>query len=356
MVSLVYYISGHGFGHSVRSLEVMRRLGELSPEIQIHVKTSAPDWLFRRIPISVDYHASLMDIGTVQTNSLEINVKATLQACRALQTKIPDIVDQELEFIQKEDIKLILGDIPPLCFEIARKASVPAVAITNFTWDWIYQGYVAEYPSFLPIIQNMETHYEKATLCLSLPFSSNLHVFSRKISIPLIARISQRDQREARKALNLPVGATVVLLSFGGFGLELAHELLRNLKDFFFVTTGSIPKKENNLWVLPEAQSHYEDLVRASDAVVSKPGYGIVADIIAHRVPLLYTSRGPFAEYPLLVETLQHWATSEFIPAKDLTAGNLKPYLERLLAKDNHWPSVALNGAEVAAKEILKLL
>ena len=35
---------------------------------------------------------------------------------------------------------------------------------------------------------------------------------------------------------------------------------------------------------LPEAQRKYEDLVRAVDVVVTKPGYGIVADVISHQV------------------------------------------------------------------------
>ncbi|MBI2539353.1 MAG: hypothetical protein HYW04_06110, partial [Deltaproteobacteria bacterium] len=101
---------------------------------------------------------------------------------------------------------------------------------------------------------------------------------------------------------------------------------------------------------------HYEDLIRAADVVVSKPGYGIVADAIAHQVPLLYTSRGDFPEYPYLVEAMNSWATTELIPQDELLARNLQPYLERLLNKERHWPAVALDGAEVAARSILELV
>ena len=128
------------------------------------------------------------------------------------------------------------------------------------------------------------------------------------------------------------------------------------MEDFFFITTGPAFKAGKNILILPDAQPHYEDLVRAADVVVSKPGYGIVSDIIAHRVRLLYTSRGDFPEYPFLLETLNHWATCEYIPQEELLAGELKSYLERLMQKKQHWPSVPLNGAQVAAEMIVELV
>ena len=52
---------------------------------------------------------------------------------------------------------------------------------------------------------------------------------------------------------------------------------------------------------------------------------------------------------------MNSWATSELIPQEELLAGNLQPYLERLLNKERRWPAVALDGAEVAARSILEL-
>jgi UDP-N-acetylglucosamine:LPS N-acetylglucosamine transferase len=108
--------------------------------------------------------------------------------------------------------------------------------------------------------------------------------------------------------------------------------------------------------VLSVAQRQYSDLLRAVDAVVTKPGYGIVADILAHRLPVLYTERGEFPEYPRLVQALSELATAEFIPQADLLAGNVRPQLKRLFNKQPNWPAVALNGAAVAAEKILTLV
>jgi UDP-N-acetylglucosamine:LPS N-acetylglucosamine transferase len=155
----------------------------------------------------------------------------------------------------------------------------------------------------------------------------------------------------------LPQSGTVVLLSFGGIGLDdLPWRALNETTDFFFVTTAAAGESRGNLLILAGAQRHYEDLLRAVDVIITKPGYGIVADILAHRLPVLYTERGEFPEYPFLVQALSDLATAEFIPQDELLSGNVRPYLLRLLAKEPSWPSVLLNGADVAAENILALL
>jgi UDP-N-acetylglucosamine:LPS N-acetylglucosamine transferase len=182
-------------------------------------------------------------------------------------------------------------------------------------------------------------------------------MFTRQEAIPWIARCSELSRSQARQTFNLPQDATIVLLSFGGLGLDrLPWTELQQQREYFFVTTGHIRRRYGNVLVLPEAQNRYEDLIRAVDVVVTKPGYGIVADVFAHRVPLLYTERGEFPEYPRLVAALRDNAVCEFIPQEDLLAGELAPYLTALRRKPQHWPTVELHGAEVAAAKILELI
>lgn len=357
MTAVAYYISAHGYGHAVRSREVIRALKSASPEVTVHVRSAAPEWFFDRLGFPVVYHCGAVDVGFLQKDGLEMDAAATLSASAAFHERIPRLLEGEIGFLHNERIGLVIGDIPPLCFEVAARASLPSVAIANFTWDWIYRPYFAAHESFAPVIEAMNSFYRKATLALSLPFSCDMAVFRERVEIPLITRVSALDKNEARKHFGLPLTATIVLISFGGFGLErLSGDKLEHLKDFFFVSTGAAPKKEKNFLLLPEALPDYVDLVRAADAVVTKPGYGIVADAIAHRTPVLYTSRGQFPEYPYLVRALAEWATSEFVPQDALLEGRIGPYLERLLNKEANWPKVGLNGAEVAAEKILSLL
>ena len=354
MSSILYYITGHGYGHAVRSSQVIHSLQRLRSDLKIHVRTTAPEWLF---PPSAVHTRQSIDIGIVQRDSLEMDFSATLQACRDLRARTAALIEEELAFIRDNDIRLIVGDIPALCFEIAAQASIPSVAITNFTWNTIYRGYLQNYPEFAPIIRDMEGFYAKATVALILPYGCDVDVFPRRESIPWIARSSTLTREAARAKLELPRCATIVLLSFGGLGLSrFPLDKLKELRNFFFVATGETSKQEDNFLVLPDAQRQYEDLVRAVDVIVTKPGYGIVADALAHKLPMLYTERGEFAEYPRLVQALSDLATAEFISQSELLRGNIGPYVRRLLANAPHWPYVALDGAMTAARRILALL
>ena len=354
MSSILYYITGHGYGHAVRSSQVIRALLEASPDVNIHVRTMAPEWLFHDSSSRVSHSDQSIDTGIIQKDSLDMDLGETLRACQALHETFPEILAQELTFVRDHQIRLVVGDIPPLCFEIATRAGIPSVAITNFTWDRIYRAYVLEYPRFAPLIDEMGSFYRKATLALALPFPCGMEIFPHHETIPWIARTSSLTQEEARTRFELPKSATIVLLSFGGLGLDrLPWDRLQKLREYFFVATGVAQKRNGNILILPDNQRQYVDLLRAVDMIVTKPGYGIVADVIAQQVPMLYTDRGEFAEYPLLVQALSELATAEFIAQTELLSGNIEPYLTRLLSKERNWPSVGLDGANVAADRIL---
>jgi L-arabinokinase len=100
----------------------------------------------------------------------------------------------------------------------------------------------------------------------------------------------------------------------------------------------------------------YEDLVRAADVVVTKPGYGIVSECIANDTAILYTTRGRFPEFDVLVEGMRRYARSAFIAQDALLKGEWRPSLDRLLAEPAPHERPRTDGAEVVAAMILKEL
>jgi L-arabinokinase len=194
--------------------------------------------------------------------------------------------------------------------------------------------------------------------------------------IPFIARRSQRTQDEVRQALGLTpraVGTPLVLVSFGGHGVAgLDARALATLGNYTIATTHSPSsaarpggdnaiKSAPGLLTLSEQQIcdyglRYEDLVRAADVVVTKPGYGIISEAIANGAALLYTSRGHFVEYDVLVREMPRYLRAEFLEQKQLLSGDWSAALERLLSQAPPPEKPALNGAEIAADEILDLV
>ena len=86
------------------------------------------------------------------------------------------------------------------------------------------------------------------------------------------------------------------------------------MKDYTIATTdfaasNDAIKPATGLLYISEQQLYdnglrYEDLVRGADVVVTKPGYGIISEAIANDAALLYTSRGQFVEYDVLVREM----------------------------------------------------
>jgi L-arabinokinase len=100
----------------------------------------------------------------------------------------------------------------------------------------------------------------------------------------------------------------------------------------------------------------YEDLVAAVDVVVTKPGYGITGECVTGGTSMLYTSRGEFREYDLLVREMPRYVRTRFISQADLFAGRWRDALDALMSQPAPAETLATNGAETARDAILESL
>ena len=332
---IVAYVSGHGFGHSTRTAEVLRAIRERDPSLPIAVVTAAPERLYREaIPGHLVHRPVACDVGLVQRGALLIDEAATLEAWRTFRRDQPARVAREAAWLREWDARVVLADVPPVAFDAAAEAGVPAVGLANFSWDWIYRHLASRQPGLGEAAADCAASYGRASLLLELPFAGDLSAFPRRERIPLVARRPRLPREEARRRLRLPE-RPAVLLSFGGLGLPgFDPAVLAGLSAYEFLASPPTPPGPPNLRVLgPEdlaaAGLGYADLVAAADVVVTKPGYGIVSDALAARTRMVYTERGDFPEYPILVEGLSRWIPSRYVSNEDLAAGRMGPPWKR---------------------------
>ena len=106
---------------------------------------------------------------------------------------------------------------------------------------------------------------------------------------------------------------------------------------------------EIDLAAMSDQGFHYQDLVGAVDVVLSKPGYGIIAECAACDTALVYTSRGDFAEYAVLVEAMPRLLRCAYIEQRDLFAGRWAPVMRQVLDQPPLTPRPETNGAQVVA-------
>jgi len=243
---------------------------------------------------------------------------------------------------------------------------LPSFVVANFTWDWIYQGldhFDKEAPGVLRTIRDA---YASTTHALRLPMHGGFGPMASVVrDIPFIARRSGRGRDATRAALGLTGDRIIVLGSFGGHGVRMPYEkaasgsrLLILLTDFEARQNDELVRSSSHVrWVsqpeLIEGDLRYEDLVAASDVVVSKPGYGIVSECIANDAALLYTSRGRMIEYDVFVEAMPRILRCRYIPQRELLAGQWSDAVEALRAQPPPPATPMVNGADVAADAIL---
>jgi UDP:flavonoid glycosyltransferase YjiC (YdhE family) len=349
-------VSGHGFGHAVRSAQVAR--GLLNRGVQVKVRTDAPDWLF---PAQVERLPSPgwpLDVGVAQHDGLDLDVDETRRRWTSFARDFDAHAEVEARLLVEHGVDVLLGDIPPLAFASAARAHIPSAALGNFGWDWIY----AAWPDFEAVIGQVQAGYRQADVLFRLPLhspaSDAFPAFDVVEDVPLIARRATHSRREVRADIGLPDDARVVLLSFGGFtahGLDV--RALGEWTGYVFVLTPPLSlataELPRNAVALTENPADYVSLLNACDAVVTKPGYGIVADCVANRVAMLFTDRGPFREYDVLVEALPTLCRARYAPREDVLAGQLGPHLDALFESPAVWTEQRLDGASIVAERLL---
>ena len=188
-----------------------------------------------------------------------------------------------------------------------------------------------------------------------------MDIFPNVRPIPLVTRHATRSRAKTRARVGIPHDGRAALLSFGGYGLPGLDLASVDCPDWTLVVTdrvaapnGALPA---NVRQIEERQFlggefRYEDLVAAADVVITKPGYGIIAECLASGTAMLYTSRGRFREYDMLVQEMPRYLRCRFIDHDDLFAGRWRAALEALLSQPVPPETMATNGAEEAARVI----
>ncbi len=370
VTSLVCYISGHGFGHASRSIELLNEIADRRPDLHIVIRSEVAPWLVRSTARpGIALEPLQVDTGIVQVDSLHLDELETIRRAGSFMNELPDRARVEAAALRERRAAIVVADIPALGIAAACEAGVTAVALGNFSWDWAYTAY----PGGGAVADAVAREYAKADLALRLPLWGGFEAFRRVVDLPFIARRSRRDPLETRAAFDLPPNRPLVLVSFGGYGVEgIDLDALSRIEGYGVLVSDSAPVgaggrrladigRIGSLIPLNESAMYargfrYEDMVRAVDVVVTKPGYGIIAECTANDTAILYTSRGHFIEYDVLVAGMTDYVRARFIGHADLFAGRWQPALDALLAQPAAPVAARTDGAEAAADLLLAML
>lgn len=300
---LAYFITPHGFGHAARAAAIMVALQERDPTLHFHIFTQVPQWFFQASLVrNIHYYDVCTDIGLIQTTALSEDLPATVRRLATLLPYNRALIASLATILRGMRCAMVLCDIAPMGIVAARAAGIPSVLIENFTWDWIYRGYLEEEPRLAgPLAYLQETNaladyrVQLEPVCAPCPAA---------LTVPPVSRCPQHTPQETRAALHLPADANVVLMTMGGIPEPLQDMTrLHSHPETLFVVLGGARTmvRQANVLLLPHRPAVLPlDLVYACDAVVSKAGYSILAETYHAGVPFGYVIRSRFREAPVL--------------------------------------------------------
>jgi hypothetical protein len=353
--NIVYYISGHGFGHAVRSIQIINEL--LGLGCKVCIKTTAPAFLFKEgLTHQKKVKSESFDVGLCQLDNIQFDLKKTKENVKKLLSSAEVLIKKEQKYLLDRGVSGIVCDIPFIPLVAAERIGLPAIGVSNFSWDWIYSYYGKLDPDWNPMVETIRRYYQAGGLLLRLPFYGSMDVFRKIEDIPLVARGSKKPKAEIRRILGLPKDRKIGLIGYSQVDLQdrAVKKIEELFPDYLFLTKPPLDWKSFIFKRVKNEAVSFVDLVCAADFVITKPGYGMVSDCLSHGTPMIYSDRGIFPEYPILVEGIKRNLSCCYMPKEDLYSGDWGPYLEELAKQPRLEPRIKTNGAQVAGKRIVE--
>ncbi|OVA19272.1 GHMP kinase N-terminal domain [Macleaya cordata] len=346
-----YYITGHGFGHATRVVEVARHL--IAAGHDVHLVTGAPDFVFTSEIQSprLFIRKVLLDCGAVQADALTVDRLASLE--KYSETAVApraSILATEVEWLNSIKADLVISDVVPVACRAAADAGIRSVCVTNFSWDFIYAEYVmAAGYHHRSIVWQIAEDYSHCEFLIRLPGYCPMPAFRDVIDVPLVVRRLHKSRTEVRKELGIGEDVKLVIFNFGGqpAGWKLKEEYLP--AGWLCLVCGASDNQELPSNFIKLAKDVYTpDLMAASDCMLGKIGYGTVSEALAYKLPFVFVRRDYFNEEPFLRNMLEYYQGGVEMIRRDLLTGRWAPYLERAVSLNPCYEG-GINGGEVAA-------
>jgi len=297
---IAYFISGHGYGHAVRSVQLINALSGVNVTL---FTTIEKKYFEHEINTPFDYQYCELDCGCIQSDALEIDIQATYQRYSAIQNQRDiKIADCKKQLISK-NIEFIISDIVPIAFTIAKQLGLPSLAISNFTWVEIYDEYISTEPNFKPLIASIRQDYSNADFYARLYPGLEQHPFSQYKDMDLLCRHNAKNKDWLFHQLGIEPSKKLCLIYIGQYGLHHSNwQKLSEYKDWVFIGIYPLTDAPNNYHQinLNDSPIQYSDLVANCDLILAKLGYGIVAECLYWKKPVIYPPRKLFSEYKTL--------------------------------------------------------
>ncbi len=305
MHNIVFYISGHGFGHATRSIAIIRELAK-NNGIQIIIKTSSPLNFIKESLAdynNIDYLYSENDVGLIlKKNSFIVDREKMQKEVNEWVNNWYNLIEKQIIYLQQNQIDLIISDITPWVFASAKEAGIRSIAISNFTWYDQYRELLIKDKA----VEKVGEIYQDADLFLCYPLYLGLEKVDQYEEIGFFCREFNKEQA---KTIKENMGGNKKLV-FVGIGKSVDYNILNKIKfqdykQYNWLFSAGTKVEGDNIYKIPEGITEAQNYIAASDYAITKAGWGTVSELVLSKVPMILINRREIPEDRAIIKGIK---------------------------------------------------
>ncbi|TLS76408.1 hypothetical protein FE236_07205 [Mariprofundus erugo] len=350
-MKLAVYISGHGFGHLAQVAPVLNELQRRYSNCTVLIRCAlAEEEIRARLTFDFQLDRESVDVGVVQKSAIEEDREASIDQLRHWLADMDARVQREKRLLAEFSPDLILSNISPLAFPVARALAVPSIGLATLDWHTIYSSWLEPDDPALAVLAKA---YACCDLLCTPPMAMVMPVFPEQRKVPLIAAKPQPV------SYALPVAASkTALVIFGGSAQPpFDYQALARCSGWHFLMPEAPADAPANVSAIRfDASLRAVDVMPYVDAVVCKPGYGILSECWSTSTPIVWVERPDFPEFPMLKGWLESHFPAAGMSRSEFSAGEWLHALEKSRQSPRSYPDPAGDGAQTVAELISRVL
>lgn len=277
MKKIIYYVTDHGFGHTTRTIAIVRELQKFG--IKIIIRNSNNFQFIKKALPHIYVKKGTTDTGPIiNRDGISINRKKSKPQIEQWIEKLDHYADLELPFISKINPDLIISDVSVMPLIAANKIKKMSLVISNFSWYDVLNFISNKHKSLI------KDGYDCANFCIKLPLGTKMHHFRNPLQSNLVCRKPTAAVSSIRSDLRINKNEKIILFAIGSPSdtINIVEKINGKI-----ITTGC--KIENNQKIY--RTTNYiegQNLVLAADLVICKCGYGMLTECLNSGTPFLY--------------------------------------------------------------------
>lgn len=345
---LVVTLSNHGYGHAVQAAAVVNVLRRMRPGLRLTLRATLPRaFLARRFEGDFTLLSERTDIGMIMRSAIDVLPAESARAYRAFHQDWDRRIAAEAERLQALAPDLVLSNVAYLPLAASARIGVPAAALCSLNWADMYRHYCGDAPEAARIHAEIVAAYRSASLFLQPAPHMPMADLTNRYPIGPVATLATR-RIGLPALLRLPAGTRLVLVSPGGMSLPLAVARWPRVPDIHWIVPEESACDRPDVTAFERLNLAFPEVLAASDALVTKPGYGSFVEAGCSGVPVLYVRRFDWPEEPYLIDWLTRHTRAREIPRADMEQGALANHLAALWDQPVLAPALPTGASEAA--------